>query len=76
MGMLRSMGYLFFFLVVPLGALLASNPEGIAQWLSNLLGMEVTRGNLGVAFIVLTGVCLKIDLTRRRRAQQREAAAV
>jgi hypothetical protein len=29
---------------------------------------------VGLGFFVLAGVCLKIDLTIRRRAQQREAA--
>lgn len=76
MGLLRSMGFLFLFLLVPLGALLANYPGPIAEWLSSLLGVEITRGNLGAGFMLLAAICLKVDLNIRRRAQVAEARAV
>ncbi|MHA6492092.1 hypothetical protein ACX0MV_02440 [Pseudomonas borbori] len=73
MDLLRSIGFLFLFVVVPLGAMLANFPGPIAHWLSELFGFTVTRGNLGAAFLLVTVICLKVDLTRRRRAQARSA---
>jgi hypothetical protein len=75
-GLLRSMGFLFLFLLVPLGALLANYPGPIAEWLSSLFGVDISRGNLGAGFMLLAAICLKIDLDIRRRAQGREARAV
>ena len=74
MDFLRSIGLLFVFFLVPLGALLVSYPTAIAEWLSALFGTAVTRGNLAAGFLLVTVVCLKIDLTLRRRAQARAAA--
>nr|WP_298141655.1 hypothetical protein [uncultured Pseudomonas sp.] len=74
MDFLRSIGLLFLFFLVPLGALLVSYPVAIADGLSALFGVAVTRGNLAAGFLLLTVVCLKIDLTLRRRAQARAAA--
>lgn len=71
MNMLRSIGLLFLFLVVPLGALLANYPGQVAEWLSDLSGTVITRGNLAAGFMLITAICLKIDLTIRRRAQAR-----
>lgn len=76
MGLLRSMGFFFLFLLVPLGALLANYPGPTAEWLSNLFGVTISRGNLGAGFMLLAAICLKIDLSIRRRAQGREARAV
>lgn len=73
MDMLRSMGLLFLFLLVPLGALLASYPGPIAEWLSALFGVAITRGNLGAGFMLLAAICLRVDLGLRRRAQARQA---
>ena len=75
MDMLRSLGLLFLFLLVPLGALLANYPGPIAGWLSGLFGVEITRGNLGAGFMLLAAICLKVDLSSRRRAQARQANA-
>ncbi|MEH6366492.1 MAG: hypothetical protein V7764_09505 [Pseudomonas marincola] len=69
MSFLRAIGFMFLCVVVPVGALLASNPDAFAQWIGSTLGIEFTRGNLAVAFLLLTGICLKIDLTIRRRHQ-------
>ncbi|WP_339515492.1 hypothetical protein [Pseudomonas sp. RL_15y_Pfl2_60] len=73
MDLLRAIGFCFLGVVVPLGALLASNPSGIAQWLSGMLGTDVTRASLGIGFLALAAICLKIDLTIRRRAQAAKA---
>ena len=75
MDMLRSLGLLFLFLLVPLGALLANYPGPIAEWLSGLFGVEISRGNLGAGFMLLAAICLKVDLSSRRRAQARQANA-
>lgn len=74
MNLLRSMGLLFLFVLVPLGALLANYPEAIAAWLSAVFDTSISRGNLGVGFLLLAAICLKVDLTLRRRAQGRTAA--
>ncbi len=74
MDFLRSIGLLFLFFLVPLGALLASYPGPIAEWLSGLCGLEVSRGNLGAGFMLLAAICLRIDLGIRRRAQAAKAA--
>ena len=74
MDFLRSIGFFVLVLLVPLGALLVTYPAAIAEWLSALFGTTVTRGNLAAVFLLLTVVCLKIDLTLRRRAQARAAA--
>lgn len=74
MNMMRSMGFFFLFLLVPLGALLASYPGPIADWLSALFGVSISRGNLGAGFMVLAAICLKVDLSIRRRAQARQAS--
>ena len=50
MDLLRSLGLFFLFLLVPLGALLASYPGPIAEWLSGLFAVEISRGNLGAGF--------------------------
>ncbi|MBS7690995.1 hypothetical protein I0E51_15075 [Pseudomonas lalucatii] len=67
--MLRALGFFFLFLLVPLGALLANYPGPLAEWLSGLLGVPVSRGNLGAGFMLLAAICLKLDLRIRRRAQ-------
>lgn len=69
MSLLRAIGFMFLCVVVPVGALLASNPDGIAQWVGATFGVDFSRANLAVAFFVLTGICLKIDLTLRRKLQ-------
>ena len=74
MNLLRTLGFCFLFVMVPLGGLLAAYPDAIAAGLASLLGFEVTRGNLGVAFLFLAAVCMRIDLSIRRRAQARSAA--
>ncbi|WP_079204378.1 hypothetical protein [Pseudomonas sp. CC6-YY-74] len=74
MNMMRSMGFFFLFLLVPLGALLANYPGPIAEWLSGLFGVQISRGNLGAGFMVLAAICLKVDLTIRRRAQASQAS--
>jgi hypothetical protein len=73
MDLLRSMGFLFLFLLVPLGALLANYPGPIAAWLSELFAVDISRGNLGAGFMVLAAICLRVDLGIRRRAQARKA---
>ncbi|NQD91850.1 hypothetical protein HP532_04195 [Pseudomonas sp. CrR25] len=75
MDMLRSLGFFFLFLLVPLGALLANYPEPVAEWLGELFGAPVSRGNLGAGFMLLAAICLKLDLSIRRRAQARQASA-
>lgn len=75
MELLRSIGYLFLFLLVPLGALLANYPGPSAEWLSGLLALDISRGNLGAGFMLLAAICLRIDLGIRRRAQARQAVA-
>lgn len=74
MDLLRAIGFCFLGIVVPLGALLTSNPSGIALWLSELFGTEVSRASIGIGFLALAAICLKIDLTIRRRALARAAA--
>ncbi|WP_324732896.1 hypothetical protein [Pseudomonas paeninsulae] len=74
MNMMRSMGFFFLFLLVPLGALLANYPGPIAEWLSGLFGVQISRGNLGAGFMLLAAICLKVDLTIRRRAQASQAS--
>ncbi|SDS58444.1 hypothetical protein SAMN05216421_1791 [Halopseudomonas xinjiangensis] len=71
MNLLRTLGLCFLFVMVPLGGLLAAYPDEIANGLSSLMGVEVTRGNLGVAFLGLAAVCMRVDLSIRRRAQAR-----
>ncbi|WP_439887201.1 hypothetical protein ACSX1C_17475 [Pseudomonas sp. MBLB4123] len=73
MNMLRSLGFFFLFLLVPLGALLANYPEPVVEWLGNLFGVPVSRGNLGAGFMLLAAICLRLDLGIRRRAQARRA---
>lgn len=73
MDLLRSLGFLFLFLLVPLGALLANYPDGIAEWLSGLFAVDISRGNLGAGFMLLAAICLKVDLGIRRRAQAGKA---
>lgn len=74
MNLLRTLGYSFLFVMVPLGGLLAAYPDEIAAGLSNMLGTSVSRGNLGVAFLFLAAACMRIDLSIRRRAQGRSAS--
>lgn len=73
MDLLRSLGFLFLFLLVPLGALLANYPGGIAEWLSGLFAVDISRGHLGAGFMLLAAICLKVDLGIRRRAQAGKA---
>lgn len=70
-NLLRTLGFCFLFVMVPLGGLLAANPGEIADGLSSLTGVEVARGHLGIAFLGLAVVCMRVDLTIRRRAQAR-----
>lgn len=74
MNPLRTLGYCFLFVMVPLGGLLAAYPDQIAAGLSQVLGMSVSRGNLGIAFLFLAAACMRIDLSIRRRAQRRSAS--
>lgn len=73
MALLRAIGFCFLLLVAPLGAFLASYSQLVADALSQLLGTAVSRGQLGLAFMLLTALCLRIDLGVRRRYQQRQA---
>ncbi|SDH44584.1 hypothetical protein SAMN05216603_10954 [Pseudomonas benzenivorans] len=75
MDLLRSLGLFFLFLLVPLGALLASYPGPIAEWLSGLFAVEISRGNLGAGFLLLAAICLRVDLGIRRRAQAGKAGS-
>jgi len=72
---LRTMGYCFLFVMVPLGGLLAAYPDQIANGLSALFGFGVTRGSLGIAFLFLAAICMRVDMGIRRRAQSSAATA-
>ncbi|UAW97287.1 hypothetical protein KEM63_10665 [Halopseudomonas nanhaiensis] len=75
MSLLRTLGFCFLFIMVPLGGLLAAYPDEIAGGLSGLFGTEVTRGHLGIGFLFLAAICMRVDLSIRRRAQARSAVA-
>jgi hypothetical protein len=70
------MGFFFLFLLVPLGALLANYPGPIAEWLSSLLGVEITRGNLGAGFMLLAAICLNDENDSDGRAMVADRAAL
>jgi len=70
MTIFRTLGYCFLFIMVPLGGLLAAFPDEIAAGLSALLPVQVSRGALGIAFLALAAVCMRVDLGIRRRAAE------
>jgi hypothetical protein len=53
--------------MVPLGGLLAAYPDQISSLVSVLLRTDVSRGALGIGFLFLSAVCMRIDLSIRRR---------
>jgi len=65
---LRTLGYCFLFVMVPLGGLLAAYPDQISSLVATLLRTDVSRGALGIGFLFLSAVCMRIDLSIRRRA--------
>ncbi|WP_415059062.1 hypothetical protein [Halopseudomonas sp.] len=67
MKILRTLGYCFLFVMVPLGGLLAAYPDQISSLVSALLRTDVSRGALGIGFLFLSAVCMRIDLSIRRR---------
>lgn len=70
MKMLRTLGYCFLFVMVPLGGLLAAYPDQISSLVSSLLGADVSRGALGIGFLFISAVCMRVDLGIRRRAAE------
>jgi hypothetical protein len=54
--------------MVPLGGLLAAYPDQISSLVATLLRTDVSRGALGIGFLFLSAVCMRIDLSIRRRA--------
>lgn len=68
MKILRTLGYCFLFVMVPLGGLLAAYPDQISSLVATLLRTDVSRGALGIGFLFLSAVCMRIDLSIRRRA--------
>ncbi|WP_373185673.1 hypothetical protein [Halopseudomonas sp.] len=70
MKILRTLGYCFLFVMVPLGGVLAAYPDQISGFISALLRTDVSRGALGIAFLFISAVCMKVDLGIRRRAAE------
>lgn len=70
MKILRTLGYCFLFVMVPLGGLLAAYPDQISGLVSALLRTEVSRGALGIGFLFISAVCMRVDLGIRRRAAE------
>ncbi len=70
MRILRTLGYCFLFVMVPLGALLATYPDQISAFISALVRTDVSRGALGIGFLFISAVCMKVDLGIRRRAAE------
>lgn len=67
MKIFRTLGYCFLFVMVPIGGLLAAYPDEIASFVSRLAGTTVSRGALGIAFLFLAAVCMRVDIGIRRR---------
>ena len=67
---LRTLGYCFLFVMVPLGGLLAAYPEQISHLVSTVLRTDVSRGALGIGFLFISAICMKVDLGIRRRAAE------
>ncbi len=70
MKILRTLGYCFLFVMVPLGALLATYTYQISAFVSALGRTDVSRGALGIGFLFISAVCMKVDLGIRRRAAE------
>jgi hypothetical protein len=68
--MLRTLGYCFLFVMVPLGGLLAAYPDQISSLVSALLRTDVSRVSLGIGFLFISAVCMRVDLGIRRRAAE------
>lgn len=70
MKILRTLGYCFLFVMVPLGGLLAAYPDQISGLVSALLRTDVSRGALGIGFLFISAICMRVDLGIRRRAAE------
>lgn len=70
MKILRTLGYCFLFVMVPLGGLLAAYPDQISSLMSSLLRTDVSRGALGIGFLFISAICMRVDLGIRRRAAE------
>lgn len=67
MALLRTLGWCFLLIMVPLGAVLAAWPDQLSSLLSQLSGLEVSRGQLAIGFLLVAALCMRIDLQIRRR---------
>ncbi|QIB51740.1 hypothetical protein [Pseudomonas sp. OIL-1] len=67
MKIFRTLGFCFLFIMVPLGGLLAAYPNEIANAVSSIAGTTVSRGALGIAFLFIAAVCMRVDIGIRRR---------
>ncbi|QJD57807.1 hypothetical protein HG264_02210 [Pseudomonas sp. gcc21] len=67
MKIFRTLGFCFLFIMVPLGGLLAAYPNEVANAVSSIFGTPVSRGALGIAFLFIAAVCMRIDMSIRRR---------
>ena len=70
MKILRTLGYCFVFVMVPLGGLLAAYPDQVGSFASALLRTDVSRGALGIGFLFISAICMRVDLGIRRRAAE------
>ncbi|MFZ2289171.1 MAG: hypothetical protein WAV92_05820 [Halopseudomonas yangmingensis] len=67
MALLRTLGWCFLLVMVPLGAVMAAWPDQLTGLLSQLSGLDITRGQLAIGFLLIAALCMRIDLQIRRR---------